>query len=517
MVKKLPLIALLLLVISTSSGAIERFEKLNWINANSSVVNLIQFPQLVERVYRENNDNLIWFDVDQALRFEFQLEMIKRARISPLFSSQLSYLQFYRKANRWFEYDILATDTMLLYMSYAEQAPIHGGGWFFEKQFASFLPEPSESAVLELFIAVNLNQLDNIIDMYTPVSGGYKELLKSYAHLKQYADKTVNVYKQVGVKKAGDSLPNKAALIERLNLLDIKIDKRSLRNNIYDRHLVKSVRKFQKSHGLKDNGKLDPVTVKWLNVPVKERLSMLALNAERLRLWPEPKDSLIIVNVPNFEMKYWQSGIEVFESKVVVGRKSRKTPVMETNLDSLVLNPAWNVPWKIMVADIIPRVKNDTKYLIENGIEIVEKWSDEKTIDPSEIQWAAVNPYKFPYKMRQRPGNINALGLYKFNTPNPRAIFLHDTPSKDLFKKDIRAFSSGCIRIEKAGLFANLLLNTQVEPTISADKPESATQFIPLKEAIPVHIIYQTVWFESGQVQYRDDVYNYDSFSYTKG
>ncbi|CAH0539594.1 L,D-transpeptidase family protein [Vibrio marisflavi] len=517
MVKVRFLLIFFLTIVSIPSVGMERFVKINWISPDSSVIDLIQYPQLVERVYRENNDDLIWFDLNQALRFEFQLELIKRARISPLFSSQLSYLQFYRKANRWFEYDLLATDTMLLYMSYAEQAPLHGESWFFEKQFASYLPQPSENAVLSLYVAVNINQLDDIINTYTPTIGGYKELLKSYAHLKEYEEANIALYKQVGIKKVGDSLPEKANLLARLKLLGIKVDKRSLKNDIYDRHLAKSVREFQKAHGLKDDGKIDPVTVKWLNVPAKERLSMIALNAERLRIWPEQKDSLIIVNVPNFAMKYWKSGKEVFESKVVVGRKSRKTPVMETNLDSLVLNPIWNVPWKIMVADIIPKVKKDATYLVENGIEIVQEWKDEETINPEEIQWETVNPYKFPYKMRQRPGNINALGLYKFNTPNPRAIFLHDTPSKDLFNRDIRAFSSGCVRIEKAGKFADLLLKTQVGEVISKQNTDTETRSIPLKKSIPVHIIYQTVWFESGQVQYRDDVYNYDSFSYNKG
>ncbi len=143
--------------------------------------------------------------------------------------------------------------------------------------------------------------------------------------MKEYEEANIALYKQVGIKKVGDSLPEKANLLARLKLLGIKVDKRSLKNDIYDRHLAKSVREFQKAHGLKDDGKIDPVTVKWLNVPAKERLSMIALNAERLRIWPEQKDSLIIVNVPNFAMKYWKSGKEVFESKVVVGRKSRKS------------------------------------------------------------------------------------------------------------------------------------------------------------------------------------------------
>ncbi|MGF1740424.1 L,D-transpeptidase family protein [Vibrio profundum] len=507
---------LLIWLFPLSSGALERFEKLNWIQPDSSVTSVIQFPDLVDRVYRENDDHLIWYDLEQSQLLEFQLEMIRQAGISPLFSSQLSYLQYYRQANRWFEYDLLATDTLLLYMSYVEQAPLQGESWFFDKKPANTFPPPSEASVKELLVAVHMKQLNGLIHGYTPNSMGYKELSSSYQRLRSYDGKEFKAYEQVGLKKPGAVLVDKAALIQRLRILDIPVSSRSSKGNRYDRNLVKSVRAFQQTHGLIDDGEINATTVKWLNMPIEKRLKMLALNAERARLWPQQRERLIVVNVPSFAMKYWDSGVEVFESKVVVGRKSRRTPVMEVNLDSLVLNPIWNVPWKIMVADILPKVKKDVTYLDQQNIEIIEKWGDKEPVDPNGIDWNSVDPYKFTYKMRQRSGRDNALGLYKFNTPNPRAIFLHDTPSKELFAKETRAFSSGCVRIEKAGQFADLLMDTQAVKRFIKGT-DIVNRAIPLKKSIPVHIIYQTVWYESGQVHYRDDIYSYDNFSYGKG
>lgn len=210
-------------------------------------------------------------------------------------------------------------------------------------------------------------------------------------------------------------------------------------------------------------------------------------------------------------MKYWSSGKEVFESKVVVGRRGRPTPLMTIELESLILNPTWNVPWRIMVRDIIPRVKKDPAYLVKENITIVPRWGSKELIDPNEIDWQNLRPSSFPYKMTQLSGDNNALGLYKFNTPNRRAIFLHDTPSKELFEEVSRAFSSGCVRVENAEQFASILLKRQGADMSLVDENEvAANQSIPLTRKVPVHIIYQTAWSEGGKIQYRDDIYRFD-------
>ncbi|MCX9713639.1 L,D-transpeptidase family protein, partial [Vibrio cholerae] len=195
-------------------------------------------------------------------------------------------------------------------------------------------------------------------------------------------------------------------------------------------------------------------------------------------------------------------------------KTTRPTSVMNTKLDSLIINPTWNVPHKIMVEDILPMVKRDSEYLANHHMEIIRGWSDPEVIDPALIDWEAVEPETFPYRLRQQAGVQNALGTYKFNTPNSRAIYLHDTPSKHLFNNASRAFSSGCIRVENAEKFAQTLLANQ---GITLDDFPVSTQAIALKKRIPVHIIYQTVWYEEGVLHYRDDIYHYDALALGNG
>ncbi len=172
-----------------------------------------------------------------------------------------------------------------------------------------------------------------------------------------------------------------------------------------------------------------------------------------------------------------------------------------------------------MVKDILPKVKYDQSFLTKQNIEIIEGWDSQTAVNPQTIDWTKVSLKSFPYKMRQLAGDKNALGLYKFNIPNKRAIFLHDTPSKSLFQEDSRAFSSGCVRVQNADQFALQLLKTQgLEEELSnlATRQEANTM-IPLRRRIPVHIIYQTVWFEGEELNYRDDIYQYDLVDDHKG
>ncbi|MGD8109172.1 L,D-transpeptidase family protein [Vibrio sp. TRT 17S01] len=515
---KVRLLLLVFLCIPVQANALEYFEHMGWMKPNDKLETLIQYPELVERIYRKNDAQLIWFDLQQSSKLEFQLEVIQRAGFSPMFSKRLNHLQFYRKSNRWFEYDLLATDTLIAYLSYAEQASAIGTHWFFESKLKGGLPQPSQASMTALYAAVETQQMRELVESYTPDSDGYEQLVNTYLHLQKYHKLDLPLYHQKGLKRAGDILEDREALLARLEVVDIDLSKTPQHTSWYDNELEKAVKRFQSIHGLTADGIIGPSTLKWLNMPPESRLSTLALNAERLRLWPMQRDALIMVNVPSFEMKYWYLGEEVFESKVVVGRTSRQTPVMTTNLDSLILNPTWNVPRKIMVEDILPKVKKDSEYLAKHNYQIIPKWNSYDSIDPQEIDWSTLEPRNFPYKMRQMSGNYNALGLYKFNTPNARAIYLHDTPSKYLFNNSRRAFSSGCIRVEHADQFASRLLQSQgLDPHRLSQSEGAPNKAIPLKRRIPVHIIYQTAWFEEGVVHYRDDIYRFDKFSYTKG
>ncbi len=512
--KKNRFFAVLLILFSVSISAAEkRLSELGWIEPDSPVLSLLAYPQRVERIYQQNNAQLIWIDLATIQKFEQQLEVIHRAGISPLFDRRLSYLQKYRELNTWFEYDLLATDTLIMYLSYAEQAAKLGQQWFFEgKKLTYNLPLPSENAFVSLEVAVATNGIGELVQSYTPNDASYQPLMTASKTLLEKESETIPRYNQKGLIKPGDRLDDRDLLIHRLSLVNIDMSQVSDNVTWYDNSLVKVVKRFQRMHGLKSDGIIGPDTLKWLNLSVKSRLALLALNAERSRLWSQEEDTVIVVNIPGFDMKYWYSGKPVFSSKVVVGSVKRPTPLMSIKLDSVILNPTWNVPRKIMVEDILPLAKRDANYFSRHHIEIIKSWTSDKTLDPKAIDWTSVDPDTFPYRMRQQSGRQNALGLYKFNTPNARAIYLHDTPSKHLFSSPSRAFSSGCIRVQDASIFAAKIFETQgIDESKLKDEQNPSNKSIALKKRIPVHIIYQTVWYEGGTLQYRDDVYRFDA------
>lgn len=506
-------------VVAVSMPAMASFWQENgWLEDDSQVHSLLQYPAEVEEVYRANHTQMIWFDLQQSSKLEFQLEVIQQAGFSSLFSRQLSYLSYYRKSNRWQEYDLLATDTLLLYLTYAETAKEKGDQWYFANGLDAGLNTPNKSSLIALKRAVLNNQLGELIEAYTPDSADYQYLLDTYLHLLKFQKREIPNYRQSGLKRVGDTLNHREVLLTRLEMVDV--DLIDVRRDIryYDETLENAVKQFQQLHGLKPDGVIGPNTITWLNLPLERRLSTLALNAERIRYWPVQRDTIIVVNVPSYEMTYWHSGDTIFESKVVVGKKARPTPLMITNLDTLILNPTWNIPWKIMIEDIIPKVKHDRDYLSRQNIKIIPKWGSKDYIDPNEIEWDSLVASSFPYRMTQLSGTTNALGLYKFNTPNRRAIYLHDTPSKGLFNQEQRAFSSGCVRVEHASVFASRLLERQGIEIESQDPlAPLSNKAIAFRKRIPVHIIYQTAWYEGGKVNYREDIYRLDRSPYGKG
>jgi murein L,D-transpeptidase YcbB/YkuD len=215
-------------------------------------------------------------------------------------------------------------------------------------------------------------------------------------------------------------------------------------------------------------------------------------------------------------MAYWEDGEKRFESKVIVGRKDRKTELFSTRLDSIVFNPTWNVPASIMRKDILPKALVNNDYFSQHHYEILQNWQSKKVISPNQIDWSAITVNNFPYKLRQKSGKKNALGLYKFNTPNEYAIYLHDTPAKYLFENINRAYSSGCIRVQKAVQFMQLLMDKSgySPQNYAVRQKEQKTSVVALKKIITVYTTYKTAWVdELGVTQFRKDIYSYDTLN----
>lgn len=238
--------------------------------------------------------------------------------------------------------------------------------------------------------------------------------------------------------------------------------------------------------------------------------TQLALNAQRLRLIPSFNNG-IFVNIPSYQLYYFREGKLVLQSKVIVGRNDRKTPVMYSKLSNVVVNPPWNVPSTIKNKDLVPKLRKDPSLADKLGYEILDGKGNK--FSAHSINWAAYEgKNNFPYHIRQKAGDDSALGRYKFNMPSSDAIYLHDTPNRGLFSKKNRALSSGCVRVAKADELATLLLaeagwSSQRKQEVLASKK---TISAPIRSDNPVYLYYVTSWVEGGKIYTLPDIYQFD-------
>lgn len=282
---------------------------------------------------------------------------------------------------------------------------------------------------------------------------------------------------------------------------------------VYDKTLADAVRRFQKRHGLKETGTVNGATRAALNIPVSQRIRQVELNMERWRWLPdELGDRYILVNIPSFKMNVIENGKPVMEAKVVVGREERQTPAFTANMAYLVMSPKWYVPRSIAVRDKLPQLRRNPYALAKQNIRIYNKAGQQ--INPASVNWKAVGANNFNYQFRQDAGPRNALGGIKFMFPNPYNVYLHDTPTRGLFSRDQRTFSSGCIRLSNPVELAEYLLKHDPKwnrQTIKAAASSGKQRVVNLPQEVPVYLLYWTAWVdEQGLTNFRGDIYNRD-------
>lgn len=289
-------------------------------------------------------------------------------------------------------------------------------------------------------------------------------------------------------------------------------------NEVYDEQLVQAISKFQRANGLKPDGVIGKRTLVALNQGRKEKLVKLIANLERQR-WMDPRlpDRYIVVNVPAMTLWAIDKGDIKFEMPVIVGREKRPTNSFITNISGIRFNPSWNVPDIVKTEDFLPALQADPQALKKKGIELIKYTSDGiETIAPESIDWATMTPETIKsVGMVQNPGNDNALGRIRVLMPNKYNIYLHDTNSPGLFKKDYRALSSGCIRLYEPHKVAKFILannkgwsDDKVDSYLANEKTVEVTA----DQRIPVFILYQTIWLDdAGELVYGDDLYGNDA------
>ena len=287
----------------------------------------------------------------------------------------------------------------------------------------------------------------------------------------------------------------------------------------FDAALAAALARFQAAHGLPAKGEVaDEATLAALDVPVEGRIRQLELNMERWR-WMEGDlgSRYILVNLPDFLLTLVDGGRVVMTMKVIIGKASLKTPVFSDLMTAIVLNPAWHIPDTIAAHEIVPALLRDPGYLRRKGYELRRRDGGAAGVEPGTIgedQIRSLGTPGSPFRLVQPPGQDNALGHYKFVINDDFDVYLHDTPSTQLFARSERDFSHGCIRLEKPAELASYLLAGDPKWTpeaIAAAVAAGERVTIPLRRPLPVHILYQTAWVDpAGTVQFRDDVYGHD-------
>ncbi|SEJ35709.1 Murein L,D-transpeptidase YcbB/YkuD [Cyclobacterium xiamenense] len=286
------------------------------------------------------------------------------------------------------------------------------------------------------------------------------------------------------------------------------------RDDLYDSILAMGVKNFQRRNGLQADGVIGRGTLEALNQSAEILMNKLAVNMERLRWLPDTTlQEFILVNIAGYSMDFISEQDTLLHSNAIVGKTYRKTPVFNAAMSYLVFSPTWTIPPTILKNDVLPSVRKNNAYLSQKNMRILDHSGRE--INPDEIKWDDMTGSNFPYLIRQDPGPANSLGSVKFMFPNQYDVYIHDTPSRELFYREDRALSSGCIRIQKPFELAQLLLKDRplwTDERIRSAMQQKNEQVVMLNRKIPVIILYLTIWTDSnGRDNVRKDIYNRDT------
>ena len=428
----------------------------------------IQAAALMHDVYAQANFEPLWLRDGVPERLHPVAERLEQQGLNPgdlpLEALSRAYLR-YRQAGSDTDLvaaDLLATEALIragYQLRFGKVDPTSlDNDWNFNRSIVD-----GKKPVRAIRQAINAPDLGVFLDDYFPRGPVYQATMAALAKYRAISKAGAwPVVPDGATLREGATDPRVMPLRARLRVTGQLDPADDTGSEVYDAKLVEAVTLFQDQHGLDIDGAVGPGTRSAMNVPVRVRVDQLRLALERMRwIQKDIKDDALYVNIAGFRLFMMQEGKFTWESRVVVGKKYRKTPTFRGDIQYLVLNPTWTVPPGILRKDKLPAIKRDPSYLARTNISVLTR--DGVEVDPSTIDWQSMNANNFPYILRQRPGPDNALGQVKFIFPNKHFVFLHDTPSRALFDHSERAFSSGCIRVENPLDLAERLL---------ADRPE---------------------------------------------
>ena len=364
----------------------------------------------------------------------------------------------------------------------------------------------------ELISAIENDALYTYLTSLLPMEKRYRKLvtlLNDYRRM----DKFPKIKYSKKTLKVGDSSSRVEEIKKRLQITG-DYPKKAPIDSTFDQTLKRAVKTYQKRYLLKVTGMVDKTTTYYLNLPVKNNIQAIITNLDKTKLYPkEFEDEYIEVNIPDFNLRYYKEGELIMKKGIVVGRIDRPTPLFSNTIRYMVLNPTWTITDNLVKRDLIPVFRKNPMYLEENNIHAF-RGKKEVEVTPEMLAPYEKSEERVPYRFVQFPGDNNALGRVKFMFPNKYDVYLHDTDNKSLLSRRYKIYSSGCMRLEKPFDLVSLLLEhvsksysqSEIDEILESNEPK----IIGLRQTVPIHILYFTVYEEDGLAYFKNDIYLYD-------
>jgi murein L,D-transpeptidase YcbB/YkuD len=464
--------------------------------------------------YRSRENQTVW---QSEKNRKIILETIKRCEIeglNPLDYSILKLETLEKSFNDLDEDEQVNYDLLLTYNFEKYLTHLHSGKLNPRKLYSNWdlnIDELDTNTILNN--ALEKDSLICITEKFEPKALTYKKLIKALELINEFPEDKTQPIDTADVVKYNRN--NRAIINIKKKLLYWKdLNTEDSLTSFYDEKTFEAVKKFQTRHGLISDGVIGKSTIKALNFTKEQRKHQIIVNLERWRWFAKSfAQNYVLINIPNYSLNVVEDQNVTMSKRIVVGKIKRKTPVLTSVLQTIVFNPTWTVPPTILKEDMIPGLIKDRNFLKNKGIGIYD--SDSNEVDPK--KWDENRPRGYRYV--QKPGYYNALGVVKINFPNRYSVYLHDTNHRDLFERNYRSLSSGCVRVEEPlGLIELLLDNPKKYSRQKMDSiiATKKTLFIGLTKRYAIYQWYWTAWSENDELIFRGDIYNLDADLYAQ-
>ncbi len=470
----------------------------------------VAHPQLIHEFYSRRSFRAAWTNERTSSELRRALKDSEADGLDPR-DYHLPVLEQLASASA--AYEILHTDALLRlanHLSFGKVDPTSfDPHWNYARTLEGVdVPQRIEAAIASEDIHAHIESLKPSHRMYRTLK---QELARYRVAVPDVTRLTVAPGKSIEPDTQDARIPSLRARLKFSGDLDPSQESAS---DLYDRELQIAVRRFQERMGLVADGTVGARTIAELNVPIEDRIRQLRVNLDRGRvLLHDLPDEFVVVNIAAYWIYLVRGQEVVWNARAQVGKTYRRTPMFRSAIDHLVMNPTWTVPPGIIRNDILPDARRDPTSITRRGLDVLDASGNK--IDPQTVDWSRFKSGNIPYTLRQEPGPKNALGRVKFMFPNSYSVYLHDTPSTAKFESADRAFSSGCVRVERPLELAELLLDDPAAWNSAAVRQVIDTgelRSVSLPDKVPVLLAYWTAWLDpQGRINFRRDVYEQDS------